>query len=104
LAGVNDHSIVGNDSNAAKAVSYVAAIRRTLQNVGGAMIVIQDDVWRAECVAGFGLAEDGDQLIIQLFPLNTTDSLDYVYDNDAVRKAEYKKVIKQWQREIEGDV
>lgn len=64
------------------------------------MIVIQDDVWRAECIAGFGLANDA--LCIQLFPLNTSESLDYCYDNDAERKAAYKKIIKQWQLEIEG--
>jgi hypothetical protein len=67
------------------------------------MIAIQDDVWRAECIAGFGLAEDAENenWEIQLFPINTVDSVDYTYDNYDVMIKEYKKVIAAWKREIE---
>ena len=62
------------------------------------MIIIQEDVWRAECIAGLGI--DDENNVIQLYPLNTIDCLEYEYESLEETVAEYKKIVTSWEREL----
>jgi hypothetical protein len=61
------------------------------------MIVIQDDVWRAECIAGMGWDSD---CTVQVYPIDCADYVTYEYPNRNTAIKQYKIILDAWQQEI----
>lgn len=61
------------------------------------MIVVQKDVWRAECIAAIGWDVDR---VVQVFPTNCADFVEFEYEtrDEAVRA--YNAILEAWKREL----
>ena len=57
------------------------------------MILIQKDVWRAECIAALGTDE---ALCVQVYPLNCSDPVEYEWDNAAQAAQAYREILQAW--------
>jgi len=68
--------------------------------MGCGVIVIQTDVWRAECIAAIGINEESGEL--QVFPLNSADYVGYDYDDSDTARIAHKAAIKAWVSELKG--
>lgn len=65
------------------------------------MIVIQQDVWRASCIAGMVYDEDEEEL--QLFLVGREDYVCYSWDTEEETLREYKQIVEAWTRELERE-
>ncbi len=63
------------------------------------MIVIQGDVWRADCIAAIGWDEEA---CVQVHPLHCTDCVEYVYETLDETTRAYKAILQAWQHELGG--
>jgi hypothetical protein len=61
------------------------------------MIVINQDMWRADCIAAIGWDEDR---TIQVFPLNCSDYVSYSFDTHEEAEAAYKAILTEWKRDL----
>ena len=61
------------------------------------MIVVQQDVWRAECIAAIGWDEDTE---VQVYPLNCADYVAYEWDTHDETAQAYKAILDAWTREL----
>jgi len=61
------------------------------------MILIQQDLWRADCIAAIGWDEEKE---IQVFPVNCSNYVSYEYDTHEGAAAEYKTVLTEWKFEL----
>lgn len=61
------------------------------------MIRVQDDVWRADCIAAIGW--DGD-MVVQIIPVNCASSVDYEWDSYEEAATAYKKILEAWTHEL----
>jgi hypothetical protein len=64
------------------------------------MIVIQDGVWRAECIAALDWVET--DFCVQVFPLNSADCVDYQYDTKEQAAKAYHQALRKWIEEMDG--
>lgn len=64
------------------------------------MIIIQEDMWRVECIAGFGINQDDNE--IQLYPINSAEYVPYEYDNIDDLTKEYQRILSEWSRAMLG--
>ena len=62
------------------------------------MIVIQQSVWRADCIAAISI--DGDE--IQVLPTHCPEYVEYTYKTPQQAQTQYKAALAQWTLEIEG--
>ena len=65
------------------------------------MLLIQDDLWRSECVAGITY---NSEITIQIFLAGADTELEYVYDTKEEAEQAYKVIAKKWTDDIEGTV
>ena len=58
------------------------------------MIVIQDDLWRADCIAGVRICSDvnGDMTTIAIVLIGDSDELEYEHDTEQEAADAYKKL------------
>lgn len=63
------------------------------------MIVIKEDVWRADCVAAIGTDE---HLQLQIFPVGGGERAmaTYTFETRALLVKAYKAAVKQWRSEL----
>jgi hypothetical protein len=61
------------------------------------MILVKQDVWRADCIAAIGWDED---TVVQVFPLNCADHVEYVWDTRGETALAYKAILEAWKREL----
>ena len=63
------------------------------------MIVIGQDVWRAECIAAIGWDEE---MEVQIYPLNCADYVGYEWDTTEEATRAYRAILEAWMRELGG--
>lgn len=63
------------------------------------MIVIQQDVWLADCIAAIGWDEDK---VVQVYPLNCADGVEYEWDTHGETSRAYKAILTAWKSEMEA--
>jgi len=61
------------------------------------MILVQQDVWRADCIAAIGWNEDKE---VQVYPLNCADYVKYEWDNHDETARAYKTILEAWKHEL----
>ena len=62
------------------------------------MIVVQEGVWRSDCIACI----DTDlECQIQIYRVNIEEPLCYDYENRELMLAEYMKAVATWKKELE---
>ena len=63
------------------------------------MIVIQNDVWRAECIAAMG--RDPSRNTVTVLPINTAKTIDYYWETEPEAANAYINILTAWKRELE---
>ncbi len=61
------------------------------------MIVIQQDVWRADCIAAIGLHE----LSVTVLPANCSVAVEYPFGTEEETNEAYETILKAWKREFD---
>lgn len=61
------------------------------------MILVQQDVWRADCIAAIGWDEDK---VVQVYPLNCADCVEYEWDTHDETARAYKTILEAWKHEL----
>jgi hypothetical protein len=61
------------------------------------MIVIQQDVWRADCIAGIGWDEEA---TVQVYPLHCAEAVEYYWNTEAEAARAYKAILEAWQKAL----
>lgn len=61
------------------------------------MILVQQDVWRADCIAAIGWDEDK---FVQVYPLNCTDFVEYGWDTHDETARAYRAILEAWKHEL----
>ena len=66
------------------------------------MIVIQNSVWRADCIACIHMDEEdeGEELHVLPVGLGYEDTIDYEYESRKELIADFKKIVAQWEAEL----
>jgi hypothetical protein len=62
------------------------------------MITIQEDVWRADCIAMIGLADD--RFTVNIQPTFGTALFQYTYGTEAEAVSDFKRVVTDWKQQI----
>jgi len=60
------------------------------------MIIIQDGVWKSECIA----AIDMEDCYVHIFPLNCANAVPYAFDTKDETVKAYKQAVQQWKFEL----
>ena len=63
------------------------------------MIIVQQDVWRADCIAAIGWDEENE---VQIYPVNCSDYVGYEWDKTEETAIAYKRILADWTSEIQG--
>jgi allophanate hydrolase subunit 2 len=61
------------------------------------MILVQEDVWRADCIAAIGWDEDK---VVQVYPLNSVDFVEYEWNTHYETARAYRSILEAWKREL----
>lgn len=60
------------------------------------MIQIQDDMWRADCIASVG--HDFDELWI--YPTGCSSRVSYTYRHSEEARAEHRRIVRLWAEDL----
>jgi hypothetical protein len=61
------------------------------------MIIIQNDLWRSDCIAGVRIMEDSDE--IELWQVSG-ECVTYSYDSETEAATSYKELCAQWVKDL----